>query len=161
MEIFLSMRDIFNFAIRIEEDGEAFYREAAKAAKDLNVKGIFVQLASEEIKHREKFESMRSKIGEDRPHETYDGEYFAYLKDHIDGKVIFTGEGKDKLRTVLDSPLKALEFAIEREIDSITYYQEMRSFLQEKYHKEIEEIIKEERNHFLKLSDVKKRFQEA
>ena len=48
-------------------------------------------------------------------------------------------------------------FAIRREIDSINYYNEIKSFVPEEQRNLVEEIIEEERRHFLKLSEFKKK----
>jgi len=156
MEIFLSVGDVFRFAIRIEENGESFYRKAAQLAKDSKIKSLFEHLANEEINHKKSFEGMLSKIGEQTPHETYEGEYFAYLKDYIDRKVVFDEAPEHENTPYLRDSISAVEFAIQRELDSIMYYQEIKPLIQEKHHAEIEHIIKEERRHFLKLSETKR-----
>src|SRR5690606_8387927 len=61
--------DIFQFAIRMEENGEKFYNYAASIAKDPKVYGIFTKLASEEVKHRKLFAEMFSKIDTMMPKE--------------------------------------------------------------------------------------------
>ena len=86
MKIF-DARDVIQFALRIEEDGEVFYRKAALAAQDKDIRDLFNFLADEEIQHKALFREMFSKMEALQPAETYDGEYASYLSDYIDGKV--------------------------------------------------------------------------
>ncbi len=50
----------------------------------------------------------------------------------------------------------ALDFAIQRELDSIHYYREMRELLPAGQRTAIEQIITEEKGHFVRLSEMKK-----
>lgn len=159
MSIFLQASDVFQFAIRVEEDGELFYHKAAMIAEDRETGKLFNHLADEEVRHKRIFQDMLVKIEEYRPTESYSGEYMAYLRDYIDNKVIFTKEAKDgQLRNVHDT-LSVLDFAIQRELDSILYYQESKQFVALKHHGQIDKIIEEERKHFAVLSESKKHYQ--
>ena len=159
MSIFLQASDVFQFAVSVEEDGELFYHKAAMIAEDRETGKLFNRLADEEVRHKRIFQDMLAKIEEYRPTESYSGEYMAYLRDYIDNKVIFTKEAKDgQLRNVHDT-LSALDFAIQRELDSILYYQESKQFVAPKHHGQIDKIIEEERKHFAILSELKKNYQ--
>jgi rubrerythrin len=150
--------DILEFALRIEEDGELFYREAAQRASDSAVQDLFNRLAGEEIRHKVLFQEMLSKIGEYSPAETYPGEYLAYLRDYIDGKVVFTRELREtSMRTATDA-FSAIEFAMQRELGSIVYYQEIKQFVPEKDRGILGDIIAEERKHFSKLAEAKRNY---
>ncbi len=72
--------DVLQFAIRLEENGESFYRKAAATADDKGVAELFSRLAEEEIKHKKIFEDLLSRVKWVEPAESYPGEYFAYLK---------------------------------------------------------------------------------
>jgi len=98
--------DIFQFAIRIEENGEIFYHRAALIADDKNIADIFNHLADEEIIHKRIFQDLLSKVDVHRQPESYKGEYIAYLRDYIDNKAVFTKEVKDsELSNVHDNPV--------------------------------------------------------
>lgn len=140
--------DVLQFAIRIEENGEAFYRETASMMADNEVKELFVRLAGEEINHKEVFEGMLAQLREYRPAETYDGEYLTYLTSYIDGKAIFKDHPKIPEMAKVRDREAALDFAIQREVDSILYYEEMKKFAGEKHAPVIDRIIAEERKHF-------------
>jgi hypothetical protein len=89
------------------------------------------------------------------PAESYPGEYFAYLKNYIDGKVVFSADSSSKLPGIHEASA-AFDFAIQRELDRILYYQELRAFVPEKDSRLIDEVIAEERKHFALLSEAEK-----
>jgi rubrerythrin len=152
MELF-SAQDVVQFAIRIEENGEAFYREAERKASSEDAKALFGRLAAEEIEHRKVFERMLGKLGEFKPPESYEGEYMAYLRGHIDGRAVFKGGAPGSCST-----LSALDFAIQRELDSMLYYQELKRVVPEREQKVLDAIIDEERIHFAQLSLIRQKY---
>jgi len=141
--------EIFQFAIKIEENGTKFYWHAAQMAKDAKMKEVFNSLAEDEIEHKKIFEDMLSQMHKYDPSEFYPEEYFEYLHSYVDG-IIFTGELQERELPV--DTLSAIKFAIQRELDSILYYQEIKKFVTKDQHDLIDRIIEEERKHFLKLS---------
>jgi len=147
--------EIFQFAIRIEENGEKFYRQMAQKFEDPKVKELFSFLANEEMKHKKIYEEMVSKIEKYEPFETFPGEYFAYLRAYAD-KIIFTQKKFDEEIANIKDINAALDYAINAELDSILYYQEIKNLVSENQGKIIDKIIEEERRHFVKLSEIKK-----
>jgi len=51
--------DIYEFAIKMEQDGEQFYRKAAGDTRDRGMRRILTLLADDEVKHRSTLEQMR------------------------------------------------------------------------------------------------------
>jgi rubrerythrin len=147
--------EIFQIAMKIEENGETFYRHATGVTDDATMKGMFNFLADEEIRHKKTFEGMLSKIENYRPPESYPGEYFTYLRAYAEGLVFAPDKLQAELSKITDTG-GAVEFAIQREIESILYYLEARGFVPEGRRDEIDKIINEERRHYLKLIEVKK-----
>ncbi len=152
----MNIHDVVNFAIRIEENGERFYREAAEIITNQPVKELFGRLAEEETVHRKTFERLLSGLGDYQPPETYEGEYIAYLKDFIDGKAVFKDHPKIPQLEKASSIAGALDFAIQREVDSILYYQEIKKFVGARHTEAIDRIIAEERMHFAFLSKLRR-----
>ncbi len=151
----LGADEVLQFAIRIEENGERFYREMARISSEDKLKKIFEILADEEVSHRETFEKMLAGVESYQPPESYPGEYFAYLRAYAEG-VIFSPEVQEEARNALNDINSALNFAIRRELDSVLYYQEIKRLVPERERETIENIIEEERKHFLRLKEVKK-----
>jgi rubrerythrin len=78
-----------------------------------------------------------------------------YLRDYIDGKVVFSTDLKTMADDIKDS-VSALKFAMGRELESIAYYHEVKSFVPQKHYSQVDAIIMEERRHFAKLAEVLK-----
>lgn len=154
MSLFFDASEIFQFAIRIEANGEKFYRYAVQITEDDDVKKMFDYLADEENKHKTLFEEMLLKIEKYEPLESYPGEYLAYLRAYVDN-IIFSNESFNKEVSGVKDTFSAINFGLQRELESILYYQEIKKFIKSQ-HDLIDKIIDEERRHFLKLSDLKK-----
>jgi len=146
--------EIFQFAIRIEENGELFYKTISQKIDSQEVKELFGVLANEETEHRKTYESMLSKIESYDPPETYPGEYYDYLRAYADNH-IFPREKFSKEIENITNAESALNFAMAREIESILYYQELKNIVPESEKPKIDKIIAEERKHYVKLSGCK------
>lgn len=158
MQIF-NPGDVLQFAIRIEEDGEIFYHRTALNTEDKEARDLFNHLADEEVRHKRVFQEMLAGVEVNPPAEGYSGEYAAYLRDYIDGKVVFTKKTGAEAADATKDALSAILFAMDREADSILYYHEVKQFVNEKNYGEIDKIIEEERRHFAKLSEAAKKYQ--
>jgi len=150
--------DIVEFAIRVEENGENFYRYAIQLAKDEETKKMFSLLADQEKQHQKVFRRIFAAMEKYTPPETYDGEYAAYLHNYIDGNVIFDKKALDEEFAKIKDVAAALDFAIKRELDSMLYYHEIKRLVPENEHTVIEDIIEEERKHFKGLSKLRQRY---
>lgn len=150
----LEAKEIFKFAIRIEENGEKFYRFASNLANDEETKEIFNYLGDEEVKHKETFTGLLSDITKDVAFQSYSGEYLDYLNAYVDN-VIFTEEQLEKQQKEVKDVLSAVKFAMQKELDSILYYHEVEKFVSVEHKNRIEGIIAEERKHYAKLSEMK------
>ncbi len=151
--------EIYQFAMRIEENGEKFYRRAAGITEDEEAKYLFNFLADEEVIHKKIFGVLLSKMEKYEPDETYPGEYMAYLRDYLDNKVVFSSKTMSEEFCDIKDTLSALDFAINREVDSIFFYGEAKNFVAKSQLSTIDQIIAEERRHFAKLTDFKKEYE--
>jgi len=151
--------EIYRFAIKMEENGEKFYRHAATITEDDEARYLFNFLADEEVNHKKIFGELLSKIKTFEPDERYPGEYMEYLRDLLDNRAVFSKKKLDEEFKGVKSTLSALNFAINREMDSILYYSETKNLVDKSQQKAIEKIIEEERRHFAKLSDFKKDYE--
>ncbi|MEK7313793.1 MAG: ferritin family protein, partial [Deltaproteobacteria bacterium] len=55
-----SAEEVLDMAIRIEENGERFYSDAARMSKKDNVRELLNSLAQEEFKHKKYFMELKS-----------------------------------------------------------------------------------------------------
>ncbi len=147
-------KEIFKFAIRIEENGEKFYRFASKLTEDEEIKDMFNYLADEELKHKDIFTNLLSDITKDVSFNNYSDEYMDYLRCYVDN-VIFTDEQLKTQEKEVDDVPSAIKFAMQRELDSILYYHEVEKLIADNKRPLIEKIIEEERKHYATLSDMK------
>ena len=153
-----SPSEIYQFAVKIEENGEKFYRTMADKLNNPQIKELFTFLADEEVEHKATFKDMLSKFENYDPPESYPGEYFDYLEAYAEN-LVFTFKKFDGDILEINDIETALRFAIEKELDTIQYFQEMQNLVHESEVKKIEAIIEEERKHVVKLFQFKRDLQ--
>ncbi|MBO8130334.1 MAG: ferritin family protein [Candidatus Marinimicrobia bacterium] len=149
----LTAKEVFEFAIKIEENGEYFYRKVSEKFDDTNIKSLFVDLANQELEHKKVFENMEARLGNIKISESYPGEFFNYIDEYLK-EVIFPESVESEIEKV-DTLDRALNYAIEVELKSILYYKEIIELISEVDKKLINDIINEERKHFIRLSEAK------
>jgi len=116
----------------------------------------FAELAEAEVNHKRTFEKLLASVEKSNLTESYEGEYGAYLRSYVDNNLIFTKEVMDKQLSKIKDTAAALDFAIQRELDSILYYHEIKKLVPAAQHDTLEKIIEEERKHFQSLTAMKK-----
>ena len=55
------MLNVYEYAMKVEKEGEAYYREMSQQANNPGLKRIFTMLADEEVKHYNVFRNMMRK----------------------------------------------------------------------------------------------------
>lgn len=152
-----SLKEIIRFAIEIEKEGSLFYQKIADKIRDINLKNIFLNLKTEENFHKQKFEEMLRNLGEDDNEYLYnlDNEYILYLKSFIEN-AIFNKKDIDILITTLNTTEAIINYAVDRENDSINFYNNMKKVVKSEYHITLDKIIGEEYLHKEKLENIKR-----
>jgi len=150
-----SIRDVFDIAIKIEEKGEEFYRETAKIIPQTEVKSLFEKLADEEVAHKQIFLKMAKKIGTVEINKDMRDEFYAYLEAYTQKLIFPDVKAENKVPAIRDANT-ALLYAIEKELDSVLYYKEVKELIPASEHPLINGIIEEERRHVVRLSELKK-----
>ncbi len=153
--------EIFDVAIRIEENGAAFYRKAAKLQKDSKNEEFLTMLGSMEDRHKVVFVEMKEQITEMESNQTVfdpDNESSQYLLAMADSH---SGEGSpavaDRL-TGRETIAEILTIARDLEKESILFYVGLRDFVPPKYGQDkIDDIISEERKHVILLDTFLKK----
>ncbi|MBF0205079.1 MAG: ferritin family protein [Desulfamplus sp.] len=155
--------EIFKVAIRIEENGAAFYRKAASLQKEEDNQKFLNQLAKMEDNHKVSFEKMQKELSEmEKGNTVFDPEeeLGLYLSAMADAH---GGEGDPKVAESLtqDQPMKdILKIAISLEKESILFYLGIKNLLPPKYGQDkIDNIIKEEQKHIAQLNTFLKKLQ--
>ncbi|CCK79903.1 ferritin-like domain-containing protein [Desulfobacula toluolica] len=142
--------EIFEIAIKIEQNGAIFYRDAAKQIKEENHKEFLLELAKMEDEHEATFATMQKDLqDEEKTSTTFDpdDETVLYLKALADIRVFFEKDQPDNsFKGILNS-------AIQAEKDSIAFYLGMKELVPAKLgQSKIDAIIKEEMSHIRLLA---------
>ncbi len=145
--------EVFQFAIKIEENGEKFYRELANKINNKFIKNIFNILADEEVVHAKIFSDMLSQFESYTPTDYFPEEYFVYLKTLVDNEIFNTNKLDEKIDSITTGE-EAIKLAIRKELDSILYYQEMKKMLPPDQYSLIDKILEQERIHFMRLTNI-------
>ncbi|WP_457551526.1 ferritin-like domain-containing protein [Desulfobacula sp.] len=142
--------DIFEIAIKIEQNGALFYRNAVKQVEDEKHKAFLLELAKMEDDHEVTFANMQKELSDDDTFSTNfdpDDENGLYLKALADTRVFFEKEKPD------NSFKGILSAAIQAEKDSIAFYLGMKELVSAKIgQSKIDDIIKEEMGHIRLLA---------
>ena len=142
--------DIFEIAVKIEQNGAKFYRDAAKQVKEEKHKNFLLELADMEDDHAVTFTNMQKELKDKETFSTTfdpDDENILYLNALADTRVFFEKEQPD------NSFKGILSTAIQTEKDSIAFYLGMKELVSAKLgQSKIDDIIKEEMSHIRLLA---------
>jgi len=145
-----SAREIFDLAVKIEENGAHFYRDALTKVSCTRLHALFEWLADEEIKHKEWFLSHRDTL----PPRDLDPslqEAERTLLAGIMGDQAFSLKDADLFELHRAEDLIALAQEFER--DTILFFEIIRGMVSDSETlKQLDEIIEEEHRH-IKLLD--------
>lgn len=155
MATFFHADEVLQGAVRIEENGEALYRELGDQAADPKLKEIFKYLAEQEVKHRGIFLALLARLGHSPLSESFPGEYYEYLKGFADEHIFTPGLVAMFSAKELKDPEQGIAIALKAEIDSILYYLELKSLVPEAEKQTLDRIIEEERRHYVRLLRLK------
>ena len=158
MFVFGTADHVFAMAVRIEENGKAFYEGAASGSQNESVKILFQELAQMEQGHIELFKALRSSLAPSISDIVWDPQGLAesYLQAAADTHVFSKESALNRLKGV-DTQEKALDIALMFEKDSLAFFLGMKSILQDpKGRGEIDQLIEQEQSHIRMLSNAKK-----
>jgi len=132
----------YEYAMEMEKEGEAFYRELAKSTDDSSLKNIFLTLADEEVKHYEMFEALSK--GDDSA--------VPKMDDMKDIKEIFSNlKGFDKNLTFGTDQVAYYKKALEAEDKAYALYIKKAEEVENPEHKKV----------FLQIAEEEKKHQEV
>ncbi len=164
MFVFGTADDVFTMAVRIEENGEAFYRGAAAITKYPEAKKLFEDLANMEAGHILAFKKLRSQLAGSFPADAvWDPEGLAegYLQATADTHIFTKEAAEDRLKRV-KSAIDVFDMALQFEKDSVTFFVGMKEILPDPNGKsEIDKLIQSEMEHIKMLSAALSQFQES
>jgi rubrerythrin len=151
-----NVAEVFDVAIKIEENGKRFYEQSLNVIKDAGVRKLFQDLASQEMEHKAKFEELKSKFSKDDTAPTVwdpENEIDQYLKMLADQHVFVSSESLDiQMKTIKDVK-DALKMAMGFEKDSVIFFLTMQEAVSGKREEELVSVlVKEEQQHLRLLA---------
>lgn len=149
-------REVVEFAMNIEKNGQAFYRALAGKAGDAEAKNVFVFMADEEDAHYNIFKKLAAKMESFDPPETYPGEYEEYMRELVDNHIFTRDTDPVELAGRINNSLAAVDLALGFEKDSILFFHELKKLMPDLEQRAIDELIAEEGRHVKKLLQLKK-----
>ena len=140
--------DIYRAAVRLEQDGLAFYRRAREMTLDPSVVRVFAELAADEEDHVRDFEETYFARREDAPR-TPAEEASLQALEQIYSKTVFAGAEAplDRLARIT-SEVDALALAVSMEDDAVRFYQGLLPFAESgDARAALDELIAQEQRH--------------
>jgi rubrerythrin len=150
--------EVLEMAIRIEENGAAFYRKAAGLQSDAKNREFLEKLAAMEDGHKATFMEMRKTLTDkEKGGKVFDpqDELSLYLSAMADAH---RGEGSPSAADSLtgtETMEEIVTIAIGLEKESVLFYLGLKDMVPPKYGLErIDNIIREERSHIAQLTSL-------
>ncbi|MGE5604888.1 MAG: ferritin-like domain-containing protein [Bacteroidota bacterium] len=132
-------------AMKMEKDGEIFYRDLAATATNAGFREIFNQLADDEIKHYQVFQSMQKQP------ERFGESMILKKATNIFKQMI----AEDSLNNLDHSQLELYQKAMELEKKSQVFYLEQAATAADESQKELwQKIAAEEAQHYFLLHNI-------
>ena len=149
-----SITEIIEIAVQLEKNGEKVYREAIGKSKNIEMDGLLLWMADQELEHAEWFMALKDNI-EESQNCSQINEMNGSLINDLMGKQTFSLADVDFSRVKNSEHL--IDIFIEFEKDTILFYEMLKTFLvDEKTIGHLEKIIQEESSHIEKLEDLRR-----
>jgi len=156
----ISFAEALAVAVKIEDNGIAFYEEAARQSADPAAMEVFRKLAAFEKEHKNYFarlaktaEAYESRFATDPKNE-----FASVLSAMADNSVFDLRAGSAGMLHSRENAAEVVRMAIGLEKDSVIFYLGLKESMREKAEAEnINEIIREEMRHITILHDLLKK----
>jgi rubrerythrin len=137
--------DIFDYAMRMEKDGENYYRQLVEKTDNKGIKAIFTMLAEEEVKHYKTVAQMKTQ----RPQ-------MAETTVLADAKNIFTQMKESSEQFDFATKQRRLyEKAQDIEKKSEDFYRQKANEVEQQYQRELFlKLAEEEKKHYFLLENI-------
>ncbi|MDX9702930.1 MAG: ferritin family protein [Candidatus Auribacterota bacterium] len=153
-----NIKEIFEIAIRIEQNGAYYYQRCAQTLDDSDVKDLLTLLAEMEVKHEHIFMELLNQSERDvHLAENFDpdDEAVKYVQALADGHVFDLSTDPASQLTGNETIENILKTALSREKESIVYYLGLKDFVPGELGKDkVDSIIREEMTHIVFISNA-------
>lgn len=150
-----TLNDLFDIAIKMEENGKAVYLDALEQAGSRNIENLIQWMADEEDRHKSWFEEQKESLSESNKD----------LGVMLPGVIKeMMGDNSLSLNNLnfseITTPVQILETFIMFENDTILFYQFLETFVESESVKAgLHKIIAEETTHVDKISEIIQSFE--
>jgi rubrerythrin len=163
MGISFSADEVFEMAMDIEKNGEAYYRKALTLAKSADVKAVLTDLMEQEQHHYATFKGLRDKLPPRASLPTVadpESEEYLYLDALVKSRLFNTTREAEALAAKSGNEIEALKSALIFEKDTVLFFQTMKAMTDERLGRgDIDRIIEEEHRHIVRISKAIKEAQ--
>jgi rubrerythrin len=146
--------EIIEIAIRLEENGEAFYNAAAAKTTAAGVKALFEDLAAQERYHRRAFQQMGGGVVEFALSPEQWDEFQAYTDALLQNSFFARPENALNVAAQAHDERSALQAALEFEKEAMLFFHEFEDAVRGPGQQTVGRIIQEERQHLQRLSGM-------
>ena len=149
--------DVFDFAIKAEKDGMAFYTKAAKKFDAEDLKKLFTNLAKEEANHLRIFSDFKVQAELKGTDQTLrNPEIDDYLEAIVQDRLFPKGETVDRRLEKVETVGQACAIAMAAEKNAILLYSELAKLSRDRDQKKFfEKIAKEEKFHMVMVRTLR------
>lgn len=146
--------EIADIGIEKEKKRKEFYARVAEKFQDKDIKNVFTQLRDWEDAHIKKFSEIRDKIDQSEATDSYTGELNDYVKALMDD-TLYKEVSPEEFAKKVTTPISAVQYGIGFEKDAILFFSEFLNVVSENDKKVIRQLIEEEKQHIVFLSDLR------
>lgn len=156
MAVQFNADEVFEIAMDIEENGEAFYDAATAKAKSADAKAVFERLREAEERHYATFKALREQLPRDAAvaavHDP-DGQVSLYLRILSESRVFGSREEAREVANKVADEVQALRTALQFEKDTILFFHTLQDLTRPEWGKDqIGKLILEEQTHVRDIS---------
>ena len=153
--VFYSARDVVEAAIEKERRRRNFYETVTQLSTNPDMKGLFHYLTEEENKHVAACTRIRDCLPEGAGREEDMKDLNTYIDSITDDRLYSKMDSREFVQQAIDS-WNVFSLAIGFEKDSILFFMEFLPHLSESDRTIVGDLIKEEKEHIVRLLEVMK-----
>jgi len=159
MSTIFNMAEVVDIGIEKEKARRDFYRAAAEASPEGEVKELFEKLAGWEEDHVRRFEEIRAGLEEKEPPESFPGEEVKYMRALVADQ-LYRDTTPQQAAIAASTPRAAIDRGIEFEKDAILFFRSLGLFLSPDRREIIERLVGEEKDHLVYLLNLRRTYPE-
>ena len=146
--------EIVEIAMRLEEEGEAFYNAAAEQATTAEIKDLFEELAIQEQYHYRAFQQMGRDIVQTTLSDEQWDQFQEYTGALLNQRIFDKPDGALSKAASVQDEREALKAALGFEKETLQFYHGLRDVVRGADQQTVDRIIGEEEQHIRRLSGV-------